>query len=61
MPSISRATIRQHLINQGYSPEQVHVMLLELPEDLDFERDAELLAKIGISAESLLDDRGASP
>jgi hypothetical protein len=61
MTSISRATIRQHLINQGYSPEQVHAMLVELPQDLDPVRDSAVLEKLGITVDSLLDDRGSGP
>lgn len=58
---ISRAAIRQHLINAGYSPEQIHEMLRELPDPVDFEHYAPLLEKLGVTIGSLIDEMGGGP
>lgn len=57
----SRAVIRQNLINAGYSPEQVHEMLQGLPEPLDLQHHTDVLEKLGIRPEQLMDDLGDSP
>jgi hypothetical protein len=61
MTQITRWTIRQHLINQGRAPEEVHKLLVDLPEHLDLQRDAALFEKLGVSIDQLMSERGASP
>jgi len=58
---ISRAIIRQHLINAGYSPEQIHRLMQEIPDPIDLERDGPILERLGITVGSLVEDAGGSP
>jgi len=58
---ISRAIIRQHLIDAGYSPDEIHEKLRELPDPVDFEQHGPLLEKLGITPGSLMDDLDAGP
>ncbi len=51
------ATIRQ----AGYPPEVVDRMAAQLPDPVDLDREASLLAKYGISHDQLIDRFGGSP
>lgn len=45
----------------GYSDEFIREVLNQLPDPIDLERDQEVLARYGLSAERLMDRLGGSP
>ncbi len=45
----------------GYSDEFIREVLSQLPDPIDLERDQEVLARYGLSAERLMDRLGGSP
>ncbi len=45
----------------GYSDEFIRDVLSQLPDPVDLERDQQVLARYGLSAERLMDRLGGSP
>ena len=45
----------------GYPPELIEKMMRDVPDPIDTERDAKVLAKWGISDGALMERMGASP
>jgi hypothetical protein len=45
----------------GYSDEFIHEVLSQLPDPIDLERDQQILARYGLTAERLMDRMGGSP
>jgi hypothetical protein len=45
----------------GYSDEFIHEVLSQLPDPIDLQRDQQILARFGLSAERLMDRMGGSP
>jgi hypothetical protein len=45
----------------GYSDEFIRKVLAELPDPIDVQRDQQILARYGLSAERLMDRLGGSP
>jgi predicted AAA+ superfamily ATPase len=57
----SHAEAQQILRRAGYSQERIEVLLRDVPDPIDTERDAEALFKHGISAGTLMNRMGGSP
>ena len=45
----------------GYSDEFISEVLGQLPDPIDLQRDQQILARYGLSAERLMDRMGGSP
>jgi hypothetical protein len=45
----------------GYSEELIEEVLSQLPDPIDLQRDQQILARYGLSAERLMDRLGGSP
>jgi hypothetical protein len=45
----------------GYSDEFISEVLSQLPDPIDLQRDQQILARYGLTAERLMDRRGGSP
>jgi hypothetical protein len=58
---MSKASVAEVLRHAGYSPEAVREMLELLADPVDFDRDAEILARYRVDRNYLTDRMGGSP
>jgi hypothetical protein len=57
----SRTELRKVLRRAGYSAAQAESVLRDLPEQIDFERDAQALLRRGVTLDRLISAVGGSP
>jgi hypothetical protein len=58
---ISRDECARVLRRAGYPPEVVEELIAQLPDPVDVDRDAAILAHFGVTRGRLMDLMGASP
>jgi hypothetical protein len=58
---ISRDECARILRRAGYSPEVVKELIAQLPDPVDVDRDAAILARYGVTRGRLMELMGASP
>lgn len=59
--SRSHDELTRVLHRAGYPDEFIKEVLSQLPDPVDLERDQQILARFGLSAERLMDRMGGSP
>jgi len=57
----SHAEAARILRHAGYSDEFISEVLSQLPDPIDLQRDQQILARYGLSAERLMNRMGGSP
>ena len=56
-----RAEVLQFLRRAGYPSERIEAIKAALPDPVDFDRDATLMTRLGLTRDHLMDLMGGSP